>query len=362
LNECAWCLRSGVELTSDHVFPRCIGGTLELSIPACRPCQALISKAERELARRSMFALYRIAGAPPPRRRNQAGRRVIEAKYVLVKDAGMGGYQEVAMRVNDLPVVLPSIEVDLSGEGGARLRGVQPIDVAQVAEALRKAFDHQPDPTGLVATFDVKLLERHDQFYEDPDFWPRVYLDLAGELHIRARTPEEATALIKCVVDAAQRGVFNQLPGWNVGVVEAGTVHHFAVEYDETKVHRVVAKIPAGIAVLGGSARDELRRYVIGDPGAEGVRVEEFSPPGSPHDAGDHHLAVVYVTPKSLRAAVVLYGGLFVVRVGAELEPSRLLVAKCRVAGGSTRFVEGGEADEIVLEVRRHAESLGVAW
>src|SRR5712664_439821 len=53
-----------------------------------------------------MFALYRIAGAPPPRRRNQAGRRVIEAKYVLVKDAGMGGYQEVAMRVNDLPVEL----------------------------------------------------------------------------------------------------------------------------------------------------------------------------------------------------------------------------------------------------------------
>ena len=55
-----------------------------------------------------------------------------------------------------------------SGEGGARLRGVQPLDVAQVAEGLRKAFDHQPDPTGLVATFDVKLLEHHDQFYELP--------------------------------------------------------------------------------------------------------------------------------------------------------------------------------------------------
>ncbi len=248
-----------------------------------------------------------------------------------------------------------------SGEGDARLRGVQPLDVAQVAEALRKAFDHQPDPTGLVATFDVKLLERHDQFYEDPDFWPRVYLDLAGELHIRARTPEETTALIKCVVDAAQRGVFDQLPGWNVGVIEAGTVHHFAVEYDEAKIHRVVAKIPAGIAVLGGSAHDELRRYVIGDPGAEGVRVAEISPPGSPRDAGDHHLAVVYVTPKSLRAAVVLYGGLFVVRAGTELEPPRLLVTKCRAAGGSTRFVEGDEAAEIASEVRRHAESLGAA-
>jgi len=424
LSACSWCSQSDVELTSDHVFPRCIGGTLELSIPACRRCQELISQAERELARRSIFALHRIAGAPPPRRRNQAGRRVIEARYVLVKDAGMGGYQEVAMRVNELPVVLPSIEVDVSGEGGARLRGVQPTDVAQVAEALCKALDHQPDANGLLAEFDVELLEPHDRFYGDCDFWPRVYLDLAGELHIRARTGEEATDLIKRVIHAARQGVFHHLPGWNVGVVEAGTIHHFAIEYDAAKVHRVVAKIPAGMALLcypsplgTHPTLDELRRYVIGDPGTEGVRVEDISGPNSLRDAGEHHLAVAYFTPKSLRAVVVLYGGCFVVRVGTEQESPRLgacrrnhddskkwdgyptthpfsdrfgrrdrrklppsgideasdapvrrysdrllVVAKCRVAGGSTRFVAGAEADEAVAEVRQFTESLGTAW
>jgi hypothetical protein len=132
----------------------------------------------------------RIGGAPTPCNRRDAERRIIDATYVLAEDVGMGGYQEVALRIGQLPVTLPSVEVDVTGEGGARARGLVQADVARLADAVLAAMKSPPRPGGLVAEFQVELLNADDPRVNDPAFLPRIYLDLDGGMHIRARTPD----------------------------------------------------------------------------------------------------------------------------------------------------------------------------
>ncbi len=368
MSGCAWCLRSDVPLTADHVFPRCIGGTKQLSVPACPICQTAISQAEREFARRSIFALYRIGGAPTPRKRRDAERRIIDATYVLVEDVGMGGYHEVALRIGQLPVTLPSVEVDVTGEGGARARGLVQADVARLADAVLAAMKSPPRPGGLVAEFEVELLNADDPRVNDPAFWPRIYLDLDGGMHIRARTPDEAVALLKSVIHAAQQGVLHNLPGWNVGAVEPGTIHHVAVEYDGIRVDRVIAKIPAGLianyaeSMWASEALNDVRDFVRGCATPNPPQVVEIAGPGTIDRWPDYHVAVVRASREGFRAAVSVYGGCFLVEAGAEGQSPTTLVARSSRDGSRTEFVVCHAATEIVEHVAAVLHSAGAVW
>jgi hypothetical protein len=94
-----------------------------------------------------------------------------------------------------------------------------PADVARLADAVLAAMKSPPRPGGLVAGFVVELLNADDPRVNDPAFRPRIYLDLDGGMHIRARTPDEAVALLDSAIHATQQGVFHNLSDWNVGAV-----------------------------------------------------------------------------------------------------------------------------------------------
>lgn len=167
---CAWCGNSKSELTKDHVFPRGLGGTLQLAIPSCGACKGKIDKAEieTEVIHRSPFAWYRLDQGPPPRDRSRPESGAVEARYVLVKD-WMGGYNEVVPRAHRDPISLPCIEFDVTSlsarrfratpdEVIARVRGATPEDARRLVEAVLKVVQGPPDKSGLLGEVPVELL------------------------------------------------------------------------------------------------------------------------------------------------------------------------------------------------------------
>jgi len=94
VSTCFWCERPDVNLEDDHIFPRAIGGTKELSVRSCRTCQTSISKAESALSRKSTYAMHLLEAGPRGRdRRRDPASGQIEAEYVLVPHP-LGGYNE----------------------------------------------------------------------------------------------------------------------------------------------------------------------------------------------------------------------------------------------------------------------------
>src|ERR1700674_5783998 len=114
--ECFWCAQVRSDLDEDHVFPRSLGGTKELSVPSCRACQTSISKAEFALSRKSAYAMHLLEAGPRGRhRRTDPASGLIEAEYVLVPHP-LGGYNETALRAGagESPTALPYIEIDVA--------------------------------------------------------------------------------------------------------------------------------------------------------------------------------------------------------------------------------------------------------
>lgn len=64
---CFWCNEEKEKLTADHIVPRALGGTTEFTVPACQSCQLILSKAEHEVARKSILAIPALAASLPPR-------------------------------------------------------------------------------------------------------------------------------------------------------------------------------------------------------------------------------------------------------------------------------------------------------
>src|SRR6266852_7680391 len=93
---CTWCDRNDVLIDKDHIFPRALGGTKELSVPACRSCQTVISKLETQAARQSHYSLFCLTHGPAGRDKRKASSGVIRARYVLTKHP-LGGYGEAAV-------------------------------------------------------------------------------------------------------------------------------------------------------------------------------------------------------------------------------------------------------------------------
>ena len=290
----------------------------------------------------------------------------IQARYVLVKD-WMGGYNEVALRAGQLPISLPCIELDVTGFSGARVRGLKPEDVDSVVDSLLDVVKGPPDRTGLVGEITVELLEEHDvHITSDPDFWPRAFLDLAGQLKIRARDPGEAERLAASLITLAKKGVFRYHGGWATGEVSTGTLHHVSMIYDESSVFRIVAKIAYGVAFLHVGPEvmyhdpfGHLRRYIVGEGQHErDSPVRELSEPASIKDWPEHHLVMVEPSRGHLRGIVALYGGCHIVEFGPASVPllqAQPVVAISRRDGTETQFLGGQIAGQVLQILRDHA-------
>lgn len=373
---CVWCGKSESKLTKDHVFPRGLGGTKQLAVKACGVCQRAISQAEGEVGHRSLYALYRIDKGPPPRHKNRPESGAVEAKYILVKD-WLGGYNEVVPRSHRDPIPLPCLEFDVTSlsvpgfettpeEVIARVRGATPEDARRIVEAVLKVVQGPPDKSGLLGEVPVELLsEAESGIVSDPDFWPRVLLDLNGRLKIRARDGQEATRLFEAVIYLAQRGAFKDLSGWATWQVQAGTPHLFCLEWNYSALLRVVAKIAYGAAycralpkILESESLRQVRDFVLGTQnGNTTLPVRQISDTESISDWPDHHVVLIESCYDQLQGIVVLCGACFIVDLGENPLPAvfaRPVVAMSRRDGTDTRFATDGVAKMVAEILRCH--------
>lgn len=289
----------------------------------------------------------------------------IEARYILVK-GWIGGYDEVALRTGQLPIPLPCIEVDVAGLGGARSHGLKPQDVDRLVDSLLDVVKGPPTGTGLLGEIPVELLDEHDvHIASDPDFWPRAFLDLTGQIKIRARDPEEAERLAGALITLAKKNVFRDHSNWSTGEVSAGTPHHVSIIYNERSIFRIIAKVAYGVAFLrvGPHAMYHdpfmhVRRYIICEEKEEMASpVRELSEPGSIREWPEDHLVAIELCQGHLRGIVALYGACHVVEFGPV--PDRLMeawpsVAMSRINGTKTQFVDGQIAEQVLRGLTDH--------
>jgi hypothetical protein len=370
--QCVWCDVSGVALGKDHVFPRALGGTKELWVPACNNCQTKISKAEGEAARQSNYSLFCLTHGPPGRDKRKPGSGVIRARYLLVKNP-LGGYGEAAIRAGrDTPEALPHIEIDVRSNALARRRGPSPASVERLVTALKDILSRKPDARGFIGELEVRT-DRLPEIGADTDFWPRVVLDLSGHLYVRARDPNEALRFVEALISGMRAGAFaKDYSAWTNTEIIGGSPHWLALKYDRFVIHRVVGKIACGLMYLqfGAAVRAEssfrcVRDFVLGDsvdPAA--FLVTQLDEAGTQTPWKENHVAFICRQDDRTVAMVSVYGDCHIVQFGAgssSLLPDETEVAMCRWDGKRTRMVPVTSVPEVAAELKsRAAEWLGL--
>jgi hypothetical protein len=351
--QCAWCQRSGTELTDDHVFPRFLGGTRDLTVPSCSDCQTTISVVEQYLARRSHFALYRLLHGPGPRHRERAESGVVEADYSVVWNESLGCFAEVAFRAGqEYPVSLPYIEIDTASLM-ARKGGHSPVGIDQLLDRLDGLLSQSPQEGGLLCEIRVTIFPDGDPLASDQRFHPRLVLDHRNSLFIRARSPDEATRFIHVLMQVRGHPSLRDHKRWVSGEIKGGTPHLLAFTVDRASLLRIATKIACGLALsvsgYGGApvgAFASAKSFVLGIQSDDSL-ARELTAPGGFQEWPDHHLATVEPFAGRVRAIVALYGEVFSVDLGECAEFSAPAVAVCARDGSGVRVLVGEEADGV---------------
>ena len=353
--QCAWCLNEHPNLTRDHVVPRAIGGTLEYSVPACRDCQAALSKAERELSRKSQLAIHALSSQVRPRHPNRANSGLLKSPYLLVKHP-LGGYCESVLAAGEKMFSLPYVEMKVvPGEPlEGRVRAATWEESEEMFSKYKEALARAPGPDGLVFELDASL-SVPPSIADDPDFWPRMMLRPDGSLMVRARDPEEGKRFISVLTEF----VLKRQPGspdtWTKSSITAGTTHLMGLEYDPELVRRVAAKIAYGLALcFGDSGISEregglLRSYILGrqeqgdEPVTDGPEITHFTTGVEFH----RFLLAPHFDPES--AFISLYGHNYRVFLGvlARALPGPIVLL-CATDGGGMREAAPAEAEAVL--------------
>lgn len=357
--QCVWCHDGASVLTEDHVFPRCIGGTKHLKLPACRKCQRAISDAETEFCRRSVFALYSLDNAPSGRHKQRSKSGALRTDYVLNRHP-LGGYGETVLKVGSGIQLLPYIEIDVSSvspKGNAR--GASPGEIDRLVSVYRDMLARAPQANGLVCEIDVRT-DDLGEIGSDPSFWPRIVLGLDDKLFIRCRNPEEAAKFIDIFTKYVRFCYTGSHPNWVVGKVQASELHHLQLTSDEAKVYRVISKIGLGTMFAGQRSSQHLpqfdacRRFIRGeDDDSWRDRVQEIFPPGTLSHLESDHVAMIHIRDGRAEAVLSIFGSCHVAQLG-QVEAPELripIVAASSRIGRLTRLLEGIEASEVIQKL-----------
>jgi len=364
--QCLWCDEDGVRLDKDHVFPRALGGTRELWVPSCRSCQTLLSRLETEASRQSNYSLFCITHGPRGRNKRKPESGVIRARYLLTKNP-LGGYGEAAIRAGaETPEALPHIEIDLTGQGGARVRGPSAASVRRLVAVLLGMLNRKPNPQGFLCELEVRT-DRLPEIESDPDFWPRIVLDLSGRIYLRVRNPDEALRFVNALIIGLNAGAFSkEFSGWTNTQITSGSPHWLGLAYDKFVGRRVAGKIACGLMFLefGSVVKAEsgfrrVREFVLGNQAdGQASPVTQILDAGTERPWNENHVALTCVEHGVLLGVVSIYGDCQIVDFGPHsgpLLPDETKLAMCRWDGTLTRMVTAASVPDVVAELRSHA-------
>jgi hypothetical protein len=292
---------------------------------------------------------------------------VIRARYLLMKNP-LGGYGEAAIRAGaDVPEALPSIEIDVTGKGGARRRGPSPASVERLVAALLKRIDRKPDARGFIGEIEVRT-DRLADIGADPDFWPRAVLDLSGHVYIRARNPEESLRFVTALIQGLKAGAFEKdYSAWTNSEIASESPHWLSLKYDRFVVQRMAGKIACGLMFLqlGSAVRTDMsfravRDFVLGNYiDRTTSMVTQLCDAGTETSWKGSHVAFICRQDARTLAMVSIYGDCQLVEFGADsslLLPDETQVAMCRWDGTQTRIVAARSVPEITAELKSRAE------
>ncbi len=198
-----------------------------------------------------------------------------------------------------------------------------------------------------------RLLPDDDPLRSDPNFLPRISLDLKGDLVILARTPEEAMAVIHFALLVAEnptkvpRGTGRT---WNV---EGRAMHQVLVVMNEDDAFRVVSKVALGAWRFGtewlqGSAFDAIRAFVADGEWPSESRLAKEIPlaKGELEEFPDHHIAVVERRGGIVRAVVSLTGLCYEINLAPMPGEPLIGGAVARRDGTETFLISSADAGE----------------
>ena len=329
----------------------------------------MISKLELEAARQSNYSLFCLTHGPTGRDKRRPASGVIRARYLLVKNP-LGGYGEYAIRAGaKIPVALAHIEIDVAGTGMARRRGPSPASVQRLVDALREIVHRKPDARGFIAELEVRT-DRLPDIDSDPDFWPRVVLDLSGHVYLRARNPDEALKLAAALVQGLSAGVFEQdYSAWTTSEIAGGSPHYFALVYNKFVGQRLAGKIACGLmflqfgpVVMNDMQFREVCDFVLGNTSdLSGLPVTQLCDAGTPTCWNGDHVAFVCKHDGRNFAVVSIYGDCHLVEFGTgsgTIAPDENQVAMCRWDGTHARLVRAASVPQIVTELGGRVASL----
>jgi hypothetical protein len=360
---CAWC-DERTATSEDHLFPRSIGGTRELWVPACTLCQTRLSKVEKEASRQSHYALFCMLHGPSGRDKRKAGSGVIRTRYLLCKHP-LGGYCESLIRAGaPLPEALPYIEIEVAS-GCVRRRGPTPESVDKLVSELLQLIDRKPDNSGLIGELDVRtdnLLEVGEDF----DFWPRIVRDPSGHIFIRARNGEEALLFIAALVPLLKVGAIRDYSGWLNSEISGGTPHSMSLSYNKSVVHRLAGKIACalmflefGPAITANPEFRSVRQFVLeGSDDGSTNPTTTLSAAGTEVPWGSNHIAVISKLRGHTAVIVSVYGDCQLVEFGTHVTSIARDVtnaAVCRWDGTRAQIISHASMPTAISELRRLA-------
>jgi len=356
---CFWCHADCRPLTDDHIIPYSLGGPADCTVKACANCQHLLSKAEHEVARKSILAFHALASSVAPRHPKRPTSGNLKPVYLLVKHPD-GGYGETLFSSGERVSLLPYFEIKVvPGEPiEGRVRGTTD-EARRLLDVFRKALQRKPDTNGPLIEVSVSC-ELGAEVADDKDFWPRILLLPGDRLLIRGRNPDEVMRFVRVFMQLAVSD-YAVPKEWtsNGGEIKGGTPHLLAVSFDPQAVRRVAAKIVYGIFIkfADGTLDDErdayFRNYILGAIDSDDEPVYEAPIPLTITTSNAPHRILLSPEHDRKSGFVSLYNHFFRIEFGprgALRSPTALI---CHIDGSCLRQAT---ADELVDLLRRVSE------
>jgi hypothetical protein len=351
---CFWCHTETSNLTDDHIVPYSLGGTTACIVKACADCQNRLSKAEHEVARKSMLAIHALAAPVAPRHPERPTSGHLKPTFFMVQHPE-GGYGETLLSAGEQVSLLPYFEIKVvPGEAlEGRVRGTTD-GARRLLRVFREGLKKAPGPDRFPFEITVNL-ELAPSISEDPGFWPRIVLLPGDRLLLRGRNLDEIKRLMHVFMQFAT-SEYEVPDKWSKegGEIKGGTPHLLALRFDPQAVRRVAAKIAYGFfkTVADGSLDANhdlrLRDYILGkaassnEPVSEGPNLLTTTTSNAPH-------YVVLSPQRDMQAAMVsFYGFLFRIELGPKgilPDPVALI---CQIDGSGVRRASPEEITDLL--------------